>query len=95
MGAQHVDSQWLDRAGEYDYRIPRGGMYRWVSCPNHLGEMLVWTGWAIATWSLAGVAFAVFTMANLLPRAFAIHRWYQVEFADYPESRRVVLPFLL
>lgn len=94
---QHADLTLfrLRKSGESDYKIPRGGMYRWVSCPNYLGEMLLWTGWAIATWSLAGVAFAVFTMANLLPRAFAIHRWYQAEFADYPESRRVVLPFLL
>jgi len=85
----------LRKSGESDYEIPFGGMYRWVSCPNYLGEMLMWIGWAIATWSLAGAAFAIFTMANLLPRAFAIHRWYQGEFADYPRSRHVVLPFLL
>ncbi len=36
---------------------------------NYLGEMLEWAGWALATWSLAGSAFALFTLANLLPRA--------------------------
>jgi len=94
---QHADLILLRsrKSGESDYKIPHGGMYRWVSCPNYLGEMLMWIGWAIATWSLAGAAFAVFTIANLLPRAFAIHRWYQSEFADYPQSRHVVLPFVL
>ncbi len=81
--------------GETGYKIPRGGLYRWVSCPNYLGEMLEWVGWAIAAWSLAGLAFAVFTIANLLPRAIANHRWYRDEFADYPPARRAVIPFLL
>ena len=57
--------------------------------------MLEWIGWAIATWSLAGAAFAVFTVANLLPRALANHRWYRQQFADYPVSRRAVFPYWL
>ena len=85
----------LRRPGDTGYRIPEGGLYRWVSCPNYLGEMLAWTGWAIATWSLAGLAFAVFTTANLLPRALANHSWYRQTFPDYPASRRALLPFLL
>jgi protein-S-isoprenylcysteine O-methyltransferase Ste14 len=80
--------------GDTAYRIPHGGMYRWVSCPNYLGEIVTWIGWAIATWSLAGTAFAVFTMANLLPRALAIHRWYKNEFDDYPKSRKAIIPFI-
>ena len=85
----------LRQAGENNYKIPHGGLYRWVSCPNYLGEMLEWAGWALATWSLAGSAFAVFTIANLLPRAIANHNWYRKEFADYPPARRAVIPHLL
>lgn len=94
---QHADTILLRlrRRGNTGYSIPYGGLYRWVSCPNYLGEMLQWTGWAIATWSLAGAAFAVFTIANLLPRAVAHHRWYRQEFVAYPRSRRAVLPFLI
>lgn len=80
---------------ETDYKIPHGGLYRLISCPNYFGEMLEWIGWAIATWSLAGTAFALFTVANLLPRALAHHRWYRQEFADYPAARRAVIPYLL
>jgi 3-oxo-5-alpha-steroid 4-dehydrogenase 1 len=77
------------------YQIPRGGLYRWVSCPNYLGEIVEWIGFALLTGSVAGAAFAVWTMANLLPRALAHHRWYRAEFKDYPAERRALIPFLL
>lgn len=85
----------LRRPGEAGYRIPRGGLFRWVSCPNYLGETLEWTGWALATFSPAGLAFAVWTAANLAPRALAHHRWYRRRFPDYPPERKALLPYLL
>lgn len=81
--------------GETGYRIPYGGGYRWVSCPNYLGEIVEWTGWALATWSLPGLAFAVYTAANLAPRAVANHRWYHETFPDYPAERRALIPYML
>lgn len=83
------------RGGGQGYQIPHGFMYRWVSCPNYLGEILQWIGWAIAVWSLAGWIFAIWTMANLVPRAIAHHRWYRETFADYPEERKALIPYLL
>jgi protein-S-isoprenylcysteine O-methyltransferase Ste14 len=84
----------LRAPGETRYEIPRGGLFRFVSAPNYLGELLEWTGWALATWSLAGLSFAVFTAANLAPRAWSNHRWYRERFADYPEERRALIPFV-
>jgi 3-oxo-5-alpha-steroid 4-dehydrogenase 1 len=77
------------------YGIPRGGLYHWVSCPNYLGEIMEWTGWAVATWSLAGFSFALWTVANLAPRAFSNHRWYLAQFPNYPQKRKALVPFLL
>ena len=82
----------LRAPGRTDYRIPRGGLYEWISCPNYLGEMIEWTGWALASFSLGGAAFAFFTIANLAPRAAAHHAWYRRSFADYPPDRRALLP---
>ena len=82
----------LRKPGESGYRIPEGGLYRWVTCPNYLGEIIEWIGWAIATWSLPGLCFAVFTVANLAPRALSNHRWYRRTFADYPSDRRALIP---
>ncbi|MBK7858133.1 MAG: DUF1295 domain-containing protein [Archangiaceae bacterium] len=82
-------------AGDGGYRIPYGGGYRWVSAPNYLGELIEWLGFAIASWSLAGLAFFLFTFANLVPRAVSHHRWYRARFPDYPRERRAVIPFLM
>jgi steroid 5-alpha reductase family enzyme len=81
--------------GDTSYRIPQGGLYRWVSCPNYLGEIAQWFGWALLTWSPAGLAFAVYTTANLLPRALDHHAWYRERFDGYPRARRAVIPYLL
>jgi protein-S-isoprenylcysteine O-methyltransferase Ste14 len=80
--------------GETGYRIPHGGLFEYVSCPNYLAEIVEWTGWAIATWSWAGTAFALYTAANLAPRAAANHAWYRARFSDYPPARRALVPFL-
>lgn len=77
------------------YRVPHGGGFRYVSSPNYLGEIVEWTGWAVMTWSLAGASFALYTIANLAPRAVANHRWYRETFPDYPRGRRAILPFVL
>ncbi len=84
----------LRKPHENDYKIPYGSLYRWISCPNYLGELLIWTGWATATWSLAGLSFAVWTAANLVPRARANHRWYRDKFPDYPVERKALIPGL-
>lgn len=85
----------LRTPGEADYRIPRGWLFEKVSCPNYLGEFLIWTGWALATWSTAGAVFLLWTLANLLPRALSHHHWYLDRFPDYPAERRAVIPGLL
>jgi protein-S-isoprenylcysteine O-methyltransferase Ste14 len=84
----------LRAPGETAYKIPYGGLFRWVSSPNYLGEIIQWTGWAIMTWSLAGVAFALFTFCNLAPRAISNHRWYREQFTGYPAKRRILVPGL-
>jgi hypothetical protein len=85
----------LRKPGDGAYLIPHGRAFRLLSCPNYSGEILEWCGFALATWSAAGLSFAVFTVANLLPRALSHHRWYRETFPDYPRERRAVLPFLL
>jgi hypothetical protein len=81
--------------GGVGYAIPRGGLFELVSCPNYLGEIVEWAGFAMLTWSLTGVSFAVWTAANLAPRALAHHGWYRSSFPDYPKKRRAIVPWLL
>ena len=85
----------LRAPGETGYRIPEGGFFRWVSCPNYLGELVEWVGFALMASTPAAWAFALWTAANLIPRALSHHRWYQSRFAVYPRQRKAVIPFIL
>jgi len=92
---------WADRdlrrlraPGEIGYKIPHGGLFELVSSPNYFGEITQWCGWAIATWSLPGLGFALFTAANLVPRAWSNRAWYIARFPDYPKKRKSVIPFI-
>lgn len=82
----------LRNNGDSGYKISYSRFHRLVSSPNYLGEITIWIGWALATWSIAGVAFAFWTLANLLPRARANHEWYKKTFPDYPPERKALLP---
>ncbi|BBY32768.1 3-oxo-5-alpha-steroid 4-dehydrogenase [Mycolicibacter minnesotensis] len=81
--------------GGAEYRIPFGGGFRLVTSPAYLGEMIAWTGFAILTWALPGVAILLITAGNLIPRALGTHKWYQEKFVDYPTDRKALVPFLI
>lgn len=77
------------------YQIPRGGLFEYISCPNHFGEIVEWFGFAIIAWNLPAVTFAIWTFCNLSPRSLNHHAWYREKFEDYPIKRKAVLPYLL
>jgi len=82
-------------ADEPRYKIPYGGGFRWVTCPQYLGEIMSFTGFAIMTWNLGAVFVLAMTAGNLIPRALYTHRWFLKNFEDYPTERRAIFPGLL
>jgi len=80
--------------GETSYKIPQSGLFKLVASPNLLGELIEWGGFALLTWSLPALAFFVWTCANLIPRAIANRRWYREHFPNYPEERKILIPYL-
>jgi steroid 5-alpha reductase family enzyme len=78
-----------------EYKIPRGGMYRWISCPNYFGEIIEWLGFALMVNSLPAFSFFIWTAANLVPRALSNHQWYLEKFEDYPAHRKAIFPYIL
>ena len=84
----------LRKPGDTRHYLPSRGMYRYVTSANYFGEIVEWTGWAILTWSLSGLVFLWWTVANLVPRANAIWHHYKEEFGDEVGDRKRVFPFL-
>ena len=101
----------LRKPGETGYKIPRGGLFEYVSAANYAAESCEWIGFAIAANTFPACmsinldlvltiitfsdAFAVYTLANLVPRGCSHHQWYLTKFEDYPKERKAVIPFLL
>ena len=85
----------LRKTSTNGYKIPFGGLFKYISCPNFFGEIVEWGGFALLCWSLPGLAFLVWTMVNLIPRALDHHKWYRSHFTDYPPERKAILPKIL
>ncbi len=77
------------------YKIPHGGFFKWVSCPNYFGEIVEWLGFALMVNSLPAFSFFIWTIANLVPRALSNHAWYLKNFKKYPPKRKAVFPYIL
>ncbi|KAL6079446.1 3-oxo-5-alpha-steroid 4-dehydrogenase 1 [Balamuthia mandrillaris] len=84
----------LRKPGEQGYKIPRGGMFEYVSGANFFGEILEWAGFAVCNPSPPAIAFAFFTFCNIGPRGKQHHEWYLKKFENYPKGRKGVIPFL-
>lgn len=81
-------------SGTKVYRIPQGGLFRWVSSPAYLTELTGWAGFTLMTWSLAGVFIFAISAANLIPRAISTQKWYRERFPDYPPDRKALIPYV-
>ena len=86
----------LRKPGDTAHYLPRGGMFRYVTSANYFGEFMEWTGFALLTWSWAGAVFALWTFANLSPRAARIYDLYNKEFPEELDTGKVkrMLPFI-
>ncbi|MFO0631158.1 MAG: DUF1295 domain-containing protein [Polyangiales bacterium] len=92
---------WMNRAADATLRALRApgegatrsrrGMYRWVSSPNYLGEIVMWCGWALATVP-RGRRLRGVQRRELAASAAANHRWHCAQFPAYPATRRALIP---
>ncbi|XP_051868363.1 3-oxo-5-alpha-steroid 4-dehydrogenase 2-like [Pristis pectinata] len=84
----------LREPGDFSYKIPRGGLFEYVSAANYFGEIVEWFGYSIATWTYPAFAFAIFSALYLGAHALQRHRFYLEKFKEYPKSRKVLIPLL-
>ena len=86
----------LRQPGDTAHYLPKGGMFRYVAGANYLGEFMEWAGFALLPWSWAGAVFALWTFANLAPRAARTHDLYASEFPEEfdPQKVKRIIPFI-
>ncbi|MHA1392059.1 MAG: DUF1295 domain-containing protein [Promethearchaeota archaeon] len=86
----------LRKPGDNNFYIPKGGMFKYVTSANYFGEFTEWVGWAILTFSIPGLVFAIWTFANLGPRAYMLRKWYEKTFGEEftKLKRKRMIPFI-
>ena len=86
----------LRKDGDSRHYLPKEGMFRYVTSANYFGELVEWIGFAILTWSWSGAVFALWTFANLAPRAARIYERYKLEFGNQLNTKKTkrIIPFI-
>ena len=84
----------LRKGDNKEYTIPRGGLFRYVTCPHYLGEIIAWLGYAIMSKHLAVYGLVFIIICYLSARSFRTRIWYRNTFPDYPADRKALLPFI-
>lgn len=79
-----------------EYCLPTGGFFTYVSCPNYLGEIIIYLGFAIvSSFDINFMSLLAFVTALHLQTAYTSHEWYKYHFAtSFPSTRRALIPFI-
>ncbi|GAM17042.1 hypothetical protein SAMD00019534_002170 [Acytostelium subglobosum LB1] len=97
----HIQLRNLRPPGSTERRIPKGGLFDLVSCPNYTAEITAWIGFSIMTQTLTAFIFTLLGAFQMYVWAVAKHRRYRKEFDGqngnplYPRNRKIIVPFLL
>lgn len=94
-GVTHLQLRNLRPPGTKTRRVPRGGLFNYVSCPNYTCEILAWVGFSLLTGSIGSWIFTLVGAGQMFLWAQKKHQRYRKEFTDYPRSRKVLIPFVL
>eukprot|EP01117_Protostelium_nocturnum_P011681 TRINITY_DN4251_c0_g1_i1.p1 TRINITY_DN4251_c0_g1~~TRINITY_DN4251_c0_g1_i1.p1 ORF type:complete len:293 (+),score=59.43 TRINITY_DN4251_c0_g1_i1:70-948(+) len=92
-GVTHLQLRNLRPAGSKTRRVPRGGLFNYVSCPNYTCEILAWVGFSIFTGSFGAWLFTLVGAGQMALWAQKKHARYRKEFPDYPRNRKALVPF--
>lgn len=95
MHSDHV-IRTLRKPGDTNHYLPKKGLYKYVTSANYFGEITEWFGFAILTWSFAGLLFWWFSCCNLVPRANSIYLKYEQEFPNEFDRKKLkrIIPFI-
>lgn len=91
----HVLLRNLRKPGAKEYRVPSGGLFDLVVCPQYTFEILAWLGIALTSQHLYAYIVCASMAVYLTGRAYATRQWYTEKFDTFPSGRKLLLPLLL
>jgi len=90
----HVILRNLRAPGSRERKIPYGGAFTLVSCPNYFFEVMAWVAYTLLTQSICVLIFAIMGAGQMMQWADQKHRKYHKEFPNYPKNRTRMFPFV-
>lgn len=82
--------------GERGYKVPSDKLFKYISCPNYLLEIIFWITWGtMFDLDFCVIAMWLWLLPMLFGRAENTHKWYGKFFSNsYPKNRTSIIPFL-
>jgi steroid 5-alpha reductase family enzyme len=59
-------------------------LFKYISNPNYLGEIIEWIGYGIVCWKFEAFLFAFSTFNVLVPAAMVRSKWNHQNIPNYP-----------
>lgn len=84
----------LRKKGDKGYKIPEGGLFGLVICPQYLFEILIWVGVALMAQTLNASSFMLGSTFYLMGRSWATKRWYISKFENFPKGIKALVPYI-
>ncbi|XP_043265538.1 polyprenol reductase [Colletes gigas] len=77
------------------YKIPRGGLFEYVSGALQITEIIIYVTSSIILWESSTFHYVtLWVLSNQISTAVLTHKWYVQTFQNYPKSRKILLPYL-
>jgi len=76
------------------YSLPRGGWFEYATCPHYFFELLAWLGIVLVSRHLFSLLAFIAMFGYLTTRSIKTRQWYRQRFADYPATRKYMIPFI-
>jgi very-long-chain enoyl-CoA reductase len=90
----HIILANLRQPGETGYKVPRGGLFRWIACPHYLGELVAWWGFSLVFHHIAAFVVTATMTFYLAGRAFNTVKWYRSKGIEVPDTWKRLVPFV-
>lgn len=82
----------LRQKNDTGYKIPKGGLFNYVTCPHYLFEIISFIGLGCISQTVYGVNLSLGILCYLSGRSFATREWYRSKFENFPANTKALIP---